>query len=167
MNSLLQNQYALEYLAELGGAQSIDVVHLLAKNGELDEFKLSEHLGQDIKAIRRILYRLHNERVVSFKRKKDQETGWTVYIWKLETVKLLNLLERRRMDALDKLEEKLNFEKENQFFRCVNGCSRLPFDTAFEVEFKCPECEGKLNFIDNSRIVKQLEKYVKQLRVAG
>jgi transcription initiation factor TFIIE subunit alpha len=167
IKSVLRNPYALEFLAELGGAQSIDIVGLLAKNGELDEFKLSELLTHDIKAVRKILYRLHNEKIVSFKRKKDQETGWTVYIWKLELKKLRILLEKKKVDALIDLEEKLIFEKENQFFRCVNGCSRLPFDKAFELEFKCHECGKQLNFIDNSKIVMQLERYVSRMRVAG
>jgi len=167
VSSILRNPYALEFLADLGGAQSIDVVHLLAKNGELDEFKLSEHMGQDIKAVRKILYRLHTEKVVSFKRKKDQETGWTVYIWKLEPTKLVTLLQKRKTDAIQELEGKLHFEKSNQFFRCTNGCNRLPFDKAFELEFQCPECENKLNFVDNTQIVSQLEKYVTQLRIAG
>ena len=167
IGNVLRNPYALEYLAELGGAQSIDIVSLLAKNGELDEFKLSELLTQDIKAVRKILYRLHNEKVVSFKRKKDQETGWTVYIWKLEFGKLLELLNKRKIEAVVELEEKLMFEKENQFFRCVNGCTRLPFDKSFELEFKCPECGKQLNFIDNSKIVMQLERYISKMRVAG
>lgn len=164
---LLRNPYALEFLAELGGAQSIDIVNLLANKGELDEFKLSDLMKQDIKAVRKILYRLHTEKVVSFTRKKDKETGWTVYIWKLEPDKLTNLMENRKTDALSKLEEKLTLERSNQFFTCVNGCSRMPFDKAFEVEFKCPECSGQLNFIDNAKIVNQLERYIKQLRVAG
>ncbi len=167
INAVLKNPYALEYLAELGGAQSIDLVSLLAKNGELDEFKLSEMLTQDIKAVRKVLYRLHNEKVVSFKRKKDQETGWTVYIWRLELERLIEVLHRRRVEALVKLEENLMFEKKNQFFRCVNGCSRMPFDKAFELEFKCSECGKQLNFIDNSNIVMQLEKYVSRLKIAG
>lgn len=167
INNVLKNPYALEYLAELGGAQSIDVVSILAKSGELDEFKLSETLSQDIKAVRKVLYRLHNEKVVSFKRKKDQETGWTVYIWKLELERFVDILQKRRVEALVELEEKLMFEKKNQFFKCVNGCSRMPFDKAFELEFKCPECNKQLNFIDNSKIVVQLEKYVSRLKVAG
>ena len=167
LNSLLRNPYALEYLAELGGAKSVDIVTLLEKNGELDEFKLSELLTQDIKSVRKILYRLHNEKVVSFKRKKDQDTGWTVYIWRLETSRLVQLLNKRKEKAIQDLEEKLFFEKNNQFFRCVNGCTRVPFDKAFELGFKCPECKEQLNFVDNSRIVNQLEEYVSQLKIAG
>ena len=70
------NPYSREYLAELGGAKSIDIVGLLGKCKEIDEFKLADKLKMDVKAIRRVLYKLYEKKLVSFRKTRDEERGW-------------------------------------------------------------------------------------------
>jgi len=160
------NPYTLEYLSDVGGAKSIDVVKLLGRKKEIDEFKLAEKLKMNVKGIRRILYRLYDKKLVSFRKTRDKDRGWYIYIWRLEQDKLTNLLETRKETAISDLRTQLNYESNNQFFKCEGGCIRITFENAFEMEFVCPECGGKLHHFDNNIIVKQLKKYIENMKTA-
>lgn len=162
------NPYSREYLAELGGAKSIDIVGLLGKCKEIDEFKLADKLKMDVKAIRRVLYKLYEKKLVSFRKTRDEERGWYIYIWRLEKGKLGELLDKKKEDAIDTIRCQLNYEQSSQFFKCENGCMRVPFEKAFEMAFVCPDCKSKLEFFDNTAIVQQLKKYIsKSGRIGG
>ncbi len=161
------NPYSKEYLAELGGAKSIDIVGLLKRHKEIDEFKLADKLKMDVKSIRKILYKLYEKKLVSFRKTRDEERGWYIYIWRLEKHKLGELLEKRKDEAIDTLRAQLSYEKTNQFFKCQNGCMRVPFERAFEFAFLCPDCKGKLDFFDNTIIVRQLRRYITQSAKIG
>ena len=150
-------------LANVAGANSVDIVGELDQESEMDEFSLAERLGMDVKTVRKILYKLYDNRLVKFRRIKDEETGWYIYLWKFENTKLKGLVEKIRKDKVQNLHERLSYEKNNQFFMCENGCIRVPFENAMSVEFVCPHCTGKLNFADNSNIVEQLEKQLGEI----
>lgn len=156
------NSYAHELLAELGGAKSIDLVGLLKKHKEVDEFKLADRLKMDVKAVRKILYRLYEKKLVSFRKMRDETRGWHVYIWRLEPGRIGRLMSERKETSIGRLREQLDHEKGNQFFKCENGCVRVVFDRAFESNFVCSECQGKLTFFDNAVIIKQLREYINQ-----
>jgi len=155
--------YVKEFLAELGGVKSIDLVSVLEKRKEVDEFKLAGLLHMEVKAVRKILYRLYEKKVVSFRKIRDEEKGWYTYIWKLEPNKIHELMNGRKTLAVNSLREKLERETQNQFFKCANGCMRIPFEKAFELSFICPECGSKLEAFDNEAIVKQLKQYIEQV----
>lgn len=160
---LSDEAYVKEFLAELGGVKSIDLVGALEKRKEVDEFKLAELLRMEVKAVRKILYRLYEKKVVSFRKTRDEEKGWYTYIWKLEPNKIHELMNGRKTQAVNSLREKLERETQNQFFKCANGCMRIPFEKAFELSFVCPECASKLEAFDNDAIVKQLKRYIEQV----
>lgn len=162
-NKMDNSPYALEFLAEFGGAKSIDVVKTLSKHKEIDEFKLADKLKVEVKAIRRILYRLYEKKLVSFRKMRDMEKGWYIYIWRLEPNKLSELVNIRKNDAVERMKKQLDQEKSTQFFKCENGCMRITFDKAFEFGFICPDCGNKFNHFDNSAIVKQLKQYIDQV----
>ncbi len=157
-----ENPYAQELLAELGGAKSIDIVTLLKRHKEVDEFRLADRLKMDVKAVRRILYRLYENKLVSFRKMKDETRGWHVYFWRLEHGRIGKLMGDRKEKSLGNLREQLEHERNNQFYKCQNGCVRVVFEKAFENNFVCNECSGKLAFFDNSTIIKQIREYVNQ-----
>lgn len=160
------NPYTLEYLSDVGGAKSIDVVKLLGRKKEIDEFKLADKLKMNVKSIRRILYRLYDKKLVSFRKTRDKDRGWYIYIWRLEKDKLTHLLENRKESAVSDLRNQLSYERNNQFFKCEGGCIRVTFENAFEMEFVCPECGGRLQHFDNTVIVEQLKKYIEEMAIA-
>jgi transcription initiation factor TFIIE subunit alpha len=153
----------INILAEVAGANSLDIIGELSIENEMDEFSLAERLGMDVKTVRKILYRLYDTRLVSFRRIKDEETGWYIYLWKFDEGKLGVLVHRMRREKVDKLRSRLDYEKENQFFICENGCTRITFSDALELGFVCNQCGSKLDFQDNSNLIKQLEDHLKEI----
>jgi transcription initiation factor IIE alpha subunit len=50
------------------------------------------------------------------------------------------------------------------FFTCeTEGCKRVTFQNAMELDFICMVCESRLESFDNSKIISVLEKKVDQL----
>lgn len=159
----LQNPDVVNALAKVAGANSLDIVYELAEESEMDEFSLAERLGMDVKTVRKILYKLYDNRLVKFRRIKDQETGWYIYLWKFYDEKLDTLVVRLRREKIGTLRTRLDDEKDHQFFICENGCTRIPFEGAMESGFVCKHCGSKLEFVDNTHIIKQLEKQLKEI----
>ena len=157
----LKNPEVVNALANVAGANSLDIVGELSEESEMDEFSLAERLGMDVKTVRKILYKLYDNRLVKFRRIKDQETGWYIYLWKFYDDKLEGLVVKLRREQEGKLRSRLDYEKDHQFFICENGCTRTPFEGAMELGFVCKHCGSKLDFIDNAHIVKQLESQLK------
>jgi len=162
----LENPVITDVLARVVGANSLDVIAELAAERELDDFSLAERLGMDVKTVRKILYKLYDHRLVRFRRIKDEETGWYIYIWSFDEDKLQSLVEKVRRERIKTLRRKLEYERENQFFACENGCLRVTFDKAMELGFVCPHCGGKMVFFDNSKLVEQLERQLKEIERA-
>jgi transcription initiation factor TFIIE subunit alpha len=156
----------INILAEVAGANSLDIIGELSIENEMDEFSLAERLGMDVKTVRKILYRLYDTRLVSFRRIKDDETGWYIYLWKFDEGKLNVLVHRIRKERVEKLRGRLDYERDNQFFMCESGCTRLPFSEAMEMGFVCNQCGSKLDFQDNSNLIKQMESQLKEIERA-
>ncbi|MBR9681566.1 MAG: transcription factor [Candidatus Altiarchaeota archaeon] len=161
--TLLKDPMVVNALAEVVGANSLDVVGELAEEESIDEFSLAERLGMDVKVVRKILYKLYDSSLVKFKRFKDQETGWYIYMWSFENHKLKHLVEKVRRNKIVAVRTQLDKETEHQFFMCESGCTRVPFELAMSVGFICPHCSYKMDFKDNSHIIKQLEGQLKEI----
>jgi len=61
------------------------------------------------------------------------------------------------------LQERLKREKSHQFFTSKVAGIRLTFEKAMEYEFKCPETGELMEQEDNAKLIKQLEKEIKDL----
>lgn len=70
---------------------------------------------------------------------------------------------REKKKLLRNLKTRLEFEENNVFYVCPQGCVRLLFDEATETEFLCPMCGEDLVYYDNSRFVSALKKRVDAL----
>jgi len=162
----LDNPEVVNALAKVAGANSLDIVGELSEESEMDEFSLAERLGMDVKTVRKILYKLYDNRLVKFRRIKDDETGWYIYLWKFHDDKLEALVQRIKVEKIENIRERLEYEREHQFFMCENSCTRMPFENAMETRFICKHCSGKMEFLDNAHIIKNLENQLKQIERA-
>ncbi len=163
MEEVLDNPAVIDLLSKVAGATSVEILRQLSEVREVDEFTLAERVGMDVKMVRKILYKLYQHRIVNFRKIKDEESGWYIYLWSFDAERIRSLLEKRRREMIKKLREKLEYEKNNQFFVCENGCTRVTLDKAMETGFVCPICGGKLVFYDNSAVIRQLEEQLKVL----
>jgi transcription initiation factor TFIIE subunit alpha len=151
-------------LNQVAGEHGIAVARNLCGK-ELTDEELAKRTSISVNLVRRILYDLYDNRVVGYRRVRDEDSGWYIYYWRFEPSRALDYLNVHKRQLLQRLEEKLEQERNTIFFSCNNGgCPKVPFDVAVENDFKCPTCGNRLGQYDNSSTITTLEGRVQSLR---
>ena len=153
-----------EVASEVAGADVLPLVKALRNKMNVSEFKLATSIKKEINVTRNMLYRLYDNNLVSFTRKKDKKKGWYIYYWTFNQKRVKDLVKDIKKNKYEKLLERLEREKTVQFYACPNKCIRLDFDQGHDYSFKCPECGSLLNAEDNRAKIKELEAEVVRLQ---
>jgi len=135
---------------------SIPIIQCLL-NGKTTDEEIAEETEIRLNIVRRILYKLYDAGVASYKRSKDPETQWYIYNWKFEEDKIIQIIRDQQEKISQEITNSLEYEEENMFFVCPNGC-RYNFDEASELNFICPECNCNMEFQDNTSIIHELKE---------
>ena len=161
----LTNKLVNNTILEVVGEQAIPIVDYLKDKRNVSEFVIAEKLKYDIHEVRHNLYRLHDNNLVTYIRKKDRQKGWYISYWTFNVKRVKELIVRIKRLKLDKLKDRLSKEENNRngFFMCSNACTRLDFEQATNFEFKCPECGQLLNQQDNTKTIGNIKEQVKIL----
>lgn len=150
------------YLVKLVGDEGLSIVERMPDDEVTDE-NMAEVTGISLNTVRRTLYLLYEHRLAMYRRKRDPDSGWLTYLWRLCPENYEKALESEVKRLLSKLDARLVYEKDNVFYACINGCARFVFDDASEANFICPFCQGNLEFMENSKVVETIEEQIKQL----
>jgi transcription initiation factor TFIIE subunit alpha len=150
-------------ISEVVGQDVVPLIKFLKGNKNVSEFKIAQIIKKEVNETRNILYRLYENNLVTFIRKKDKKKGWYIYYWTFNQKRVKDLLYFSKKKKLSKLRERIEREKEGNFFGCRNKCIRLNFDQATDFGFKCPECSSVLDQEDNKIIIESIEKEIKEL----
>lgn len=161
-SKLLEDENVIQFFEEILGEEGINVIKALKGKTTTDE-KIAEELGLKLNLVRKILYKLYDYRLASYVRTKDKDIGWYIYTWSLELPRVQNVITDRKRKILEDMTNKLEYETNTVFFECVNDRFRIPYDIASERGFKCPQCEGDLEFLNNQAVVDRLEREIRQL----
>ncbi|NVM55827.1 MAG: transcription factor, partial [Candidatus Helarchaeota archaeon] len=113
-----------------------DVVKELNKKAEITDEELASKFGLRLNDIRKILYKLYENNLASFRRLRDKSTGWYIFFWKLEPDNIIHLIRNKNKLVLQILKTRLEYEKDHVFFRCPNDCGACTFEDAMEIGFK-------------------------------
>jgi len=159
----LTNKLIENVITDTAGEDTLRLVSELKNKKNYSEFKLAENLKIEVNQVRNMLYRLLKYNLVSFTRKKDKRKGWYIYYWTFRLKQIKNVLRTLKKERLEKLKDRLEREKSEQFFTCKNKCMRMNFEKASDFTFKCPECGLLLEQEDNSEKIKEIEKEIKEL----
>lgn len=143
IEGLLENAAFSEFISKNVGKKAISIIKMLT-TPQTDD-KLAADLVVKINEVRRILNVLDSYGVARYDTNKDSK-GWLTFKWYLDGEKLTELhqtvLTARPEDCF-KLPEDCN-----DFFycgKCYNDQKViLPFDAAFENQFKCDNCGKQL-----------------------
>ena len=161
MKSLLE-----ELLLGLIGKAGEQIVGILYKKKNVNEFLISKKLNLTINQTRNILYRLSDKGLVYFIRKKDSKKGgWYTYFWTLNIKKSLELLHMQINDKIEKIEEELSRRKSERFYYSPGANIEYTEEEALEHNFICPETGEVLELRDNSNSVGHLEDEVSKLKL--
>lgn len=141
---------------------NLPIVEALNDGVDTDE-EIANKTGIKLNIVRKILYRLYDMGLASYKRSKDPETQWFTYTWKFEKDEVINRIIKDSEDYLKMLNDELESEENSMFFVCPQGHVRLNFDDSSDYEFLCPACGEELEFQDNQDTIKQLKEDIKMV----
>jgi len=152
-----------EILTRIAGERGYEVAKVLVGEETTDD-EVAKRMGMRVNLVRKILYELYENRVVSYRRVRDEHSGWYVYYWRIEPERAREYFDNNKRLILQKLEERLETERNTVFFSCGNGDPKVSFELAAENDFKCPRCGSKLDPYDNSSVITALERQIESLR---
>lgn len=153
-----------------GGDEAVTVVNSLKALGEgTDETITNDcktRFNKEIRlnTVRKILYKLYDHGLVSCTRVRDEKTGWFIFYWRLQPDQIDAFIRSRKKRALDKLRQRLDYERNHSFFICkTDGDVRVTFEEAMETSFKCAKCGNQLESVENADMITVLERKTEQL----
>lgn len=136
---------------------SFSIIKCLLEGKTTDE-EIAEETEIRLNIVRRVLYKLYDAGIASYKRSKDPETQWYTYSWKFEEKKVSEIVERKYEKLTREVKESIEYEEENMFFVCKTNDHRYNFEEASENNFTCGECGAALEYQDNSTIIMELKE---------
>jgi transcription initiation factor TFIIE subunit alpha len=117
-----------------------------------------------LNTVRKILYKLYDHGLVSCTRVRDEKTGWFIFYWRLQPDQIDAFIRSRKKRALDKLKQRLDYERNHSFFVCKTDSSvRVTFEEAMEGSFKCQKCGSQLQSVENGDMITVLEGKIDRL----
>lgn len=156
-NTKITSNIVDEVVSEVAGADVLPLVKALRNKSNVSEFKLADSMKKEINLTRNMLYRLYDNNLVSFIRKKDKKKGWYIYYWTFNQKRVKDLVSGIKKKKIERLQERLHREKNTQFYICSSKCVRLDFEQSHDFSFKCPECGLLMNLEDNANKIMELE----------
>jgi transcription initiation factor TFIIE subunit alpha len=162
MNDLKSEELVRELIERVAGDVGLIIWDMKPKETFTDE-ELSIILGIEINDVRRALFSLYELGLAEYRRKRDEDTGWIEYHWKVRFDRQRDVLRRELTKAKMKLEEKIRQETENIYYLCENGCVKVKYEEAMELNFLCPKCGGILEYLDSSSAVEKVMDEIRRL----
>jgi len=169
---VIAGEIAIEVGIELLNSEEMDITdegiteNIKERIKKIDPEKFFEENGVEVlklNTVRKTLYKLYSGKLAQFRRIRDKSTGWFIYYWWHEFDLFEEILMEKKRTIEAKLRERLKFEENNYFFVCKN-CQdsnlKFNFDSAFELNFKCPNCSGPLEAQDNQELIQYLKEKI-------
>jgi transcription initiation factor TFIIE subunit alpha len=160
---LLEDPVVQKYLHELVGPTGMPVA-AAPPDGEVTDEELAERLGLELNDVRRALFILYENDLATYRRLRDEDSGWLTYLWTFEYENIPANLEEEMDRLLDALEERREYELENEFYLCEVCSLRFEFGEALERGFECPECGSPLESMENTHLVDAMQQRIEDLR---
>jgi transcription initiation factor TFIIE subunit alpha len=154
-------------LSEIAGKDGIKIgQYLLNTTNEVTDEELADQTQIKLNLVRKILYKLNENKLAKFRRVRDKKSGWFIYYWGHDFDRIVELVTAKQRKVLRRLQSRLEFEQENMFFTCSEKCNdeRYSFDEAVELTFTCPNCRGKLEFQPNEEVKDLLNQKIEALK---
>ncbi len=159
------SEKSLSSVSEIVGEDVVPVVEYLQDKKNISEFKIAEDINAEVNHVRSLLYRLHSQNLVTYYRKKDRQKGWYISYWTFNPAGLKHASKMLKKQKMEELKDRLRREEDNRdlFYVCPSLCTRMDFDNATDVGFKCPECGRTLINQENSKTIALLRTKIAEM----
>ena len=163
---VMQIKLLKDIVSSIVGLSASRIVDLLYEKKNVNEFIIAKSLKLTINQTRNILYKLADEGLVSFVRKKDRKKGgWYIYFWTLNSGKSLLKFKQNIVKERDNFKEQRDVKKSKQFYYCRNDSIEFSDEVALLNQYICPECGEVLNPKDQKADIDDLEKKLVKLDI--
>jgi len=164
LTAFINEDYLRKMANIIGGEDAVRVVMALKDMGEATDDQILAKTTIKLNDVRKILFKLYDHSIVQCDRIRDEKTGWIIFHWRLQPDQLESFIRNYKRRIRKILEIRLNYEMSHDFYYCYTPtCSKVTFEDAMELVFRCPNCSNSLQHFDNSSIINVLDKRVKQL----
>jgi transcription initiation factor TFIIE subunit alpha len=160
---LLEDPVVQKYLHELVGPTGMPVA-ASPPDGEVTDEELAERLGLELNDVRRALFILYENDLATYRRLRDEDSGWLTYLWTFEYDNVYENLQEEMERLLEALAERQGYERDHEFYLCEVCSLRFEFGEAMERGFECPECGSPLEAMENDHLVAAIEERIDELR---
>jgi transcription initiation factor TFIIE subunit alpha len=161
--ALLEDPVVQKYLNELVGPKGMPVA-AAPPDGEVTDEELAERLGLELNDVRRALFILYENDLASYRRVRDEDSGWLTYLWTFEYEHIPENLRDEMERLLVALEERREYEEQNEFYLCDVCSIRFEFGEAMDLGFECPECGSQVEAMDNEQLITAIDERLESLR---
>jgi transcription initiation factor TFIIE subunit alpha len=163
--SRMSHRLAHQVVTESIGDRVLPVVDFLRGRKDTSEFQIAKKIKEEVGDVRKMLYALQTHNLVTYFRKKDREKGWYISYWTFNSKGVPELALSMKRNKLQQLKERLQKEEKNKglFYLCPKFCSRMDFETATEVDFRCPECGKALQHQDNTKTIERIRENIVEI----
>lgn len=159
----MSNPALIAVARELIGEEAVQLIKILSEQDETTDDELIQKTGMKLNNLRKLLYQLFEQSLVSYRRVRDKDAGWFKYYWRINRTGLSILLNAKKRKVLGKLKERLEYESKNMFFICQTDNVRFVFEEAMETNFQCPTCGGRLESIQNHEAIHILKLKIEEI----
>ncbi|WP_458205315.1 transcription factor E [Haladaptatus sp. NG-SE-30] len=159
---LLSDPVIQKYLHELVGPKGMPVA-AAPPDGEVTDEELAEELDLELNDVRRALFILYENDLATYRRLRDEDSGWLTYLWTFEYDKIPENLEEEMYRLLDALRQREEYERNHEFYLCEICSLRFEFGEAMDFGFECPECGSPLESMDNVMLVDSMDERIDEL----
>jgi transcription initiation factor TFIIE subunit alpha len=164
---LLPSKVFLELARLYGGEVGESIVSVLLRKGEATDEDIAKALNMSVGDTRKVIYILNSRTIISSRMDRDINTGWITYYWYVPLEQVKGLLYNIKRRVLERLEKRLEYEKNNVFYWCYNekmNCPKLTFNEAVDTLFRCPKCNSHLKPYDNPELIAALTWAISRLK---
>jgi len=160
---LLENPVIQKYLHELVGPKGMPVA-AAPPDGEVTDEELAEELDMELNDVRRALFILYENDLATYRRLRDEDSGWLTYLWTFQYDNIPENLQEEMYRLHDVLVERRDYERDHEFYLCEICSIRFEFGEAMDFGFECPECGSPVESMDNDRLIEAMDERIEALR---
>ncbi len=153
-----------DVIEQIAGEEACEIVKsLLFEDKTIKE--IAKDTGLKINLIRKVLYKLNKYYIATYeKSEKKINPIFREFTWRFNPQAVVKYVEKRKEVLIDNLKKNLNYLSQKQVFFCGNqGCSTYDFEKAFELNFKCPNCNTALKLLDSTTTINKIKTFLSKV----